>query len=558
MASGGNRDVPLPLPLGDCGTPGDHSIARLTRATRLGSATQGVLTAAALVSASLLLSRLLGLVRVGVFAGIYGTGAPFKEYNAAFRIPDILFTIVAGGALSSAFVPVFAGLLERRHEEEAWGVANTVLNSVLLTLLGLAGLAFILAPDLSRVLNPGFSPGQVTQTANLTRIMLVQPVLLGLGGMFAAMQNSYRRFLLPALAPLVYNLSIVLGAALLGPRFGVYAAAWAVVVGALLMFEIQIWGVAAESVRYRFGFNWRLPGARDVVRLMAPRLLGLSAFQIMQIVTFWLASSLNSTRNNAITYAFTLVMLPVGAVGTSLGLAVFPTLSRHAAVAQVREVERIVREGLRAVMFLALPATVGLILLRRPIVELLFGHGAWTAASTAATVYALAFYALAIPPLAAIEVCTRAFYAMKNTRTPVTIAVVAAATDVVLCIILFHAFGPLRAQGGLGLGTALAVWLQIVLLVLAIRGPLPGLIDRALARVLTAIALSTLVMGSSVYLGLWIVDQLIPGTGAGHALMETVITVAIGVVSYAFAAWALHVPEIKRFATLLARLRGGG
>ena len=488
-----------------------------------------------------------------MFAAIYGTGAGFKEYNAAFRIPDILFTIVAGGALSSAFVPVFAGLLERRQEEDAWRVANTILNTLLAVMSAAAIVGFVGAPALSRILNPGFTSDQVTQTANLTRIMLAQPVLLGVGGIFAAMQNSYRRFVLPALAPLVYNVSIILGAAIFGTRFGVYAAAWAVVIGALLMFEIQIWGVASESWRYRLGFDWKLGQARDVLRLMFPRMLGLASFQLMLIVTFWLASSLSSTRNTAITYAWTLVMFPVGAVGTALGMAVFPTISRHAAVAQTQQVERIVREGLRAVMFLAVPATAGLVMLRTPIIQLLFAHGAWTSGSTGATTYALAFYAFCVPPLAAIEVCARSFYALQNTRTPVVIAIAAAAVDAILCVTLFHLFGPLRAQGGLGLGTALAVWLQIVLLLFALQRLLPGLIDTDFRKAATAIFLATLVMSVCVFAARQIVGGIAPGGLTIRAFFECVLPVGVGAIVYAGLAYALRIPELDRVLGLAGR-----
>lgn len=529
-------------------------MARLERARSLGTSTQGVFTAASLVAASLLLSRILGLVRVSVFADLFGTRGPMAAYNAAFRVPDVLFTLVAGGALASAFIPVFAGLLERRREAEAWRVANTILNSLLVILVGSAVVAFILAPQITDVLVPGFSSAQKAETASLTRIMLVQPVLLGLGGLFAAMQNSYRRFLLPSIAPVLYNLAIVLGAVIFGQRFGVYAAAWAVVAGAVIMFEVQIWGVAAESRFFRPLIEWQLPEAREVLRLLGPRLVGLSAFQVMLLITTYLASSLTSAAFNAITYAWTLIMFPVGAVGSSVGIAVLPTLSRQSAAAQTQELASTIHRSVTGILFLALPASLGLILLRLPIISLLFAHGAWTATSTDATSFALVFYALAVAPLTMIEVVARAFYALKDTRTPVIIAVGATLLDAVLSIILIRLFSSSRGQGGLALATAIAVWLQVVLLLRALSRRIPGVVHREFWKAVRAIVVATAGMGICVFLLLTGMQAVLPGQGTLTSFVEVAGCLLVGVGAYLFLAQALHLPEVERVSGVLDRL----
>ena len=519
------------------------------------------MAAAALIAGSLILSRIIGLLRLVVFAWLFNTSSDLSAYNAAFRIPDTLFTIVAGGALSSAFIPVFAGLLEHRNEEEAWHVANTVLNTLFITLVGCSVLAFIFAPQLTEILVPGKGFAALRpETADLTRIMLVQPVLLGLGGLFAAMQNSYRRFVLPSLAPVLYNVTIVLGTLMFGRHFGVYAAAWSVVVGALIMFEIQIWGVAPEAWRYRLSIDWHLAGAREVLRLLGPRLIGLSSFQFMLIVTTVVASSLTAAGFNSIYYAWSLIMFPVGAVGSSVGTAVFPTLSRQSAVDQIGAVQRTVSQSLRAVLFLTLPATVGLILLRRPVVELLFAHGTWTAESTAATSFALAFYALAITPLALIEVVARTFYAFRDTRTPVVIAIGAALLDAVLSVTLIHLFPPSRGQGGLAIATAVAVWLQIIFLLRALPRYLPHTFDASATAAAAKIAVSTLVMGVCVYVGLKVLDSLAVGGPTAMAFTEVAGSLAVGVVSYLAASRVLGLSEGTRFteaAISLGRRRRG-
>lgn len=512
--------------------------------------------AAVLVAASLIASRVLGLLRVSIFAALFGTSSSMAAYNAAFRVPDLLFTIIAGGALSSAFIPVFAGLLERNRDSDAWRVANTVLNSLFLALIGFALLALVLAPEITRVLVPGFGPREQAETANLTRIMLIQPVLLGMGGLFAAMQNSYQRFLLPAVAPVLYNLAIVVGALVFGPRFGVYAAAWAVVAGALIMFEIQIWGVAGELWRYRPTIDWRLSETREVLGLLAPRLVGLSAFQFMLLVTTFLASGLTSAGFNAITYAWVLIMFPVGAVGSSVGTAVFPTLARQSAGLQTQAVARTLQDSVRGILFLALPATVGLIILRRPIIGLLFAHGQWTAASTDATAFALAFYALAVVPLTLIEVVARGFYALRNTRTPVLIAVFATLVDIVLSIILIRMFSKSRGQGGLALATAVAVWLQIWLLIRALRRQLPEFGGRGLAVGAGAIMAATAVMGGVLYLCLILLDTVAPGESTLDSGVKVVAGVSVAVGVYLVAAAGLHIEEVHRVRSIVGRVAG--
>ena len=348
-----------------------------------------------------------------------------------------------------------------------------MLNSLFVAMLGLAAIAFVFAPQITRLLYPG-PHINVAQTASLTRIMLVQPVLLGLGGLFAAMQNSYDRFVLPAVAPVVYNVVIILGAAIFGPYFGIEAAAWAVVVGAVIMFEIQIWGVVRESIRYRISFNWKLREAREVLKLMGPRLLGLSAFQLMLIVTFWLASFISNGATQ-ITYAWALIMFPVGAVGTAGG----GDFSHHVAAVVPSPESGTGANGsssLRAIVFLALPSMAGLILLRRPLLPCYSRTEAGPPSYTRATAFALLLCPRDRAP-ATIEVVARAFYALKNTKTPVIIAVVAAILDAILCVGLVAVFPRVQGTGALGLGTAIAVWVQVTLLVVALRRPLPGLLD---------------------------------------------------------------------------------
>jgi putative peptidoglycan lipid II flippase len=224
--------------------------------------------AALLLSVSFLLSRVLGVLRTVVIAGTFGDSRAIEAYFAAFRIPDTMFMLVSGGALASAFVPMFAGLLERDREDEAWEVANSVLTTVVVALAGLALIAFVFAPQLMDALVGEYPPGDRSLTINLTRIMLLQPIFLGLAAIMNSILQAYHRFTLTAIAPLFYNLSVIVGA-LLGRWFGVGALAWAVVAGGLLQVLVQLPGMSGDLRRYyRISLDWSSGASREVLRLL--------------------------------------------------------------------------------------------------------------------------------------------------------------------------------------------------------------------------------------------------------------------------------------------------
>jgi len=509
-------------------------------------------SAALLLSASFVLSRVLGLLRMSVIAGIFGNSASVQAYVAAFRIPDTMFTLVSGGALASAFVPMFAGLLEQGEEDEAWKVASTVLNTVSLALAILAAIAFVFAPQVMGLLVQGFTPAERGQTVDLTRIMLLQPIFLGASAIVTAMLQTYNRFVLTATAPLVYNLSVILAALLFGPSGGIGVLAWAVVAGALAQLVIQLPGLWPElSMRYRIVLDWASEGPREVLRLFGPRVVGLAAFQGMLLITLYLAAGLPQGMVGAINYAWTLMYAPVGALGTAAATAIFPTLSRRSAAEDVDAMRRTVNRTLRLILFLALPAAMGLIVLRRPIVNLLFNHGtAWTFMATEQTAFALLFFAMALPSLTIIEVLARVFYAMKDTRTPVRIAVVAVVLDAVLSILLVHLLPRASGQGGLAVATAVANTIQAVWLAVALDERMQGIGRRSLLLTLRDGAISSLVMGMLLYVTLDPLTAVLPQQGVGVLVIMT-IEVALGLVTFGGVAHLLGAPELLEVRSLL-------
>ncbi|MFN2225821.1 MAG: murein biosynthesis integral membrane protein MurJ, partial [Anaerolineae bacterium] len=289
------------------------------------SARVQIARAAGLVMALFVVSRALGLLREVVISHRFGTGGELDAYLAAFRLPDILFQIVAGGALASAFLPTFATLLAGDDDEGAWRLASAVINLVLILTAVLSVAAALAAPWLVRtVVAPGFPPARQDLTAGLMRLMLLTPTVFGVSGVVMGILNARQHFLLPALAPIVYNLGIIGGAVLLAPRLGVQGLALGVVVGALGHLLVQLPGLARHGLRYSPVLGLRDPGVHEVGRLMLPRVLGLAAVQVNFLVNTILASGLVAGSLAAINYAWLLMLLPQGVFAQSVATAAFP------------------------------------------------------------------------------------------------------------------------------------------------------------------------------------------------------------------------------------------
>jgi putative peptidoglycan lipid II flippase len=525
-------------------------------AATIGSRRVGRLASAAILfSVALLLSRFLGVVRQVAIADVFGDQGPINAYFAAFRIPDTMFTLVSGNALVAAFIPVLAGLLEGDRKREAWEVTSSVLNTVVIALAGMALFAFVFAPQLMDLL-VGYPAGQRALTVDLTRIMLLQPIFLGAAAVVSAVLQSYRRFLLMAIAPLVYNISVIVGA-LLGHRYGVTGLAWFVVLGAVGQFAIQLPGIASEvRNRFRFALLWDLPAAREVRQLFVPRVIGLGAFQAMLFITLYLASRLPSGMVGAINYAWLLIAFPVGALGTAVATATFAELSRLSATEQVNTMRRTINRSLRMVLLLAIPAAVGLMVLRRPIVNLLYHHGNFTSGDVELTTYALLFYAMAVAQLAVIEILPRAFYAMRDTRTPVRIAVVAVALDAALSIIFVRLFPRNSGQGGLALATALATSVQAIWLAVALDRELGGIGRSSLLATFRDALIASFAMGVTLYVLLTPLAAILPQAGIG-AFVTVAFEIAVGLAVVVTVLRYLGAPELWELRSYLPVSLGG-
>lgn len=503
--------------------------------------------AAALVMALFVLSRVLGLAREMLIGALFGTSAGYDAYLAAVRIPDILFTLIAGGALGSAFIPTFTGYFAREDPAGGWRLASTIVNLLVVALTAAAALAWLLAPVLvSAILAPGFSLDQQALTISLLRVMLAAPLFFGVSGVVMGALNARQHFLLPALAPSLLNLSLIAAAWLLASRMEVRALALGYVAGAVLHLGVQVPGLFLVGARYRPVLTLRDPGVLEVLRLMGPRVLGLAAVQINFLVNTNIASRLGEGAVSALNYAWLLMLLPQGVFAQAVGTAAFPTFATQAARGEREAMRATLAATLRAVFFLSLPAIVGLALLARPLVGLLFERGAFSASSTEAVAWALAFYALGLVGHAGLEIVARAFYALHDTATPVWVGLLAMGLNVALSLTLPGVFvlAGWPPFAGLALANSLATLVELMALLALVRRRMGGLEGWRMLIAFAKNGLAALAMGAAL-VG-W--QALLSGAGT---LVLGGGGVLLGVAVYMGGALALRAEEPRAVLRLI-------
>ncbi|KKM11011.1 membrane protein [Clostridiales bacterium PH28_bin88] len=433
-----------------------------------------VVKAAGLIMAAMFTSRILGYLRDVVIYARFGQNRITDAYNAAFSIPDFLYMLLVGGALSSAFIPTFSAYVATHREEEAWEVASIVFNVIMLLMLVGMAIGLIFTPQLVYLLVPGFDAESAGLTITLTRIMFAQVFFMALSGISMGILNSYKHFLTPAIGSVLYNLGIIVVGLILSPRYGIAGFSIGVVAGAAANIGVQLPTLLRRGLRYRLSFNVRHPGVVKIGRLMLPVLIGLSVIHFNVFVNQNLASTLSDGAVAALRTGQRLMMLPVGIFAIAVAVAVFPSLSGQAARGEMDQFRRSVSLGLRSVLFINLPAAAGLIALAVPVVRLLYEQGKFTSSATQATANALFFYSLGLFAYASIQLLNRVFYALQDTRTPVTAGIATIALNIALNYALIR---PME-QGGLALAYSVAGVFNMALLLYILRRKL-GSVDGA-------------------------------------------------------------------------------
>ena len=422
---------------------------------------QGVALSSLIVMGGFVASKAIGLVRQSIIARTFGAGEALDAYYAAFKLPDLLLTLIAGGAIATTFIPVFAGHLAQGNRARTWQLASAVLN-ILLAIMGIASIvAAVLAPWLvRRFVAPGFDPALQRMTADLLRIVLLSSVLFTASSLVMSVLQAHERFLLPALADFFYDVGIICGAVFLTPRMGVYGLAWGVVIGALLHLLIQVPGLVRLRARYVPTLRTRDQSLLKLGALMVPRVLILGMFQLVFLFTTSLASQLEQGSITAINMGWIMVQMPEVIFAMAIATAAFPAMSQLAARDDRPTLQATVVGVLRAILFLSLPSTVALWMLGRSYIAVLLIRGAFDARAADSVYWATAAFTAGLLGHSILEVAARVFYAHKNTLVPFWVALGATVLNTILCL----AFAPRLGSAGLALANSIAVTLQSTLL----------------------------------------------------------------------------------------------
>jgi putative peptidoglycan lipid II flippase len=502
-------------------------------------------------------SRILGVVREQVLAYYFGAGNAMDAYNVAYRFPNLLRDLFAEGAMSAAFVPTFSGELATRGKASAFRLGNYVTNALLL----ITGVAVVLGLLLTEPLVRAFAgayagvPGKLELTVLLTRIMLPFLTFVALAAAFMGMANALHHFFVPAVSPAMFNVgSIVCTVGLIAvmPRFGlppIASVAIGTLIGGFAQWAVQWPLMRREGFRYRPVLDWRDPGLRRVLLLMGPGTLGLAATQVNVFVNTILASSQGTGAVSWLNLTFRLMYLPIGLFGVSIATATTPAISRQLALGDRAAVRRTISDGLVLMMTLNVPATVGLIVLAEPIIRLMYQRGAFLPSDTVAAAAALRFYAVGLLGYSIVRIASPAFYALGQSRVPVTISFIAVLANAALNLALVQVMG----YRGLAFGTSIAALLNAMLLLTMLRRRLGGIEAPAILDALVRIAVAAALMGAAAAAADAFLGAQLPGGRLIVQIVRLGATIAIALGVLAAAAHVLRVPQFAGGVALISR-----
>lgn len=502
---------------------------------------------------AIVLGQLAGLIRSMLVASSF-PAYELDAFSAANRVSETLFNLIAAGALGSAFLPTFTGLLVTDNRKAAWKLASSLINLVTLVLMLAAALVSIFAPQIVRyLLAPGLSadPAQFQLTIDLLRIQSVSAILFGVGGLIVSILNAHQVFFVPQLTAAMYQLGLIFGAIVLRHWLGIYGLAWGVVIGSALFVLIQLPSLLKLKGEFSTSLGLRNSDVRQVIQLMGPRVFGAAIVQL----NFWVNTNLGSRMAEgsliSLSYGFMLMLMAQAAIAQSVAIAAMPTFSAQHALGKQDELRSSLASALRGMFLMAIPASLGLILLANPIVSMLYLRGEFNALTAEMTAWALIWYAAGLVGHSIMEVLTRAFFAQHDTKTPVIIGTVAMLLNVVFSIGFSRLFSTLgwMPHGGLALANSLATALEAAALFVVIRKRLGGIEGKHIAQGLAYASIAGL--GMSLALGLWI-----PLTGGMNRWLVGLGGVAMGGIVYLGISLALKVPEMQSIIQIVKRRLG--
>ncbi|MDD5415518.1 MAG: murein biosynthesis integral membrane protein MurJ [Candidatus Daviesbacteria bacterium] len=511
-----------------------------------------ILSAASIIMTTMILSKVLGLIRDRLLAHVF-LPEKIDIFWAAFRLPDLIFQIIILGALSVAFIPVFTEHLENKGKEDAFEMARAVLNVSLVIFIFTTILIYFFAqPIIASFIAPGFTASRQIQVVQLTRVILFGQVILVLGSFFIGISQSFQRFIIPSLSPVFYNFGIILGIVFLSKQMGIMGAAYGVVIGAFLHAAVQIPLVWSMGFRFKFPLKFFNPGVKEIMRLMSVRTIGLSAEQINETVGLALASVASVGSVTYLTFAQHLQVVPIGLFGATLAQAALPVLSSERARGRIEEFKITILTTLHQILFLTLPATAILIVIRIPVVRLVFGASQFNWEATVLTGATLAFLSIGLSAQAISLLLVRGFYALKDTKTPVIVSLAVVTVNIVLSL---YAIVILKFDvWSIGFANSVSAVLSAILLFGTLHFKVGKFNLKMVLIPLLKMLMATVVMGVSLYIPVKLLDAVIfDTTKTVNLLALTGISSLFALSIYVALVRFLKVRELDTYVELIKR-----
>lgn len=513
-----------------------------------------ILSAALIIMITYGASMILGILRERLLVAKFFAccRSSLDVYYAAFRLPDMVFQLVAIGALSAAFIPVFSDHLERK-DEDAYRFSSSVITYLFLFFLILAVIIGIFSRPLSQTITGSFSQSQIELMVKMTRVMLFAQILFLISNFLSAIIQSHQRFLIPALSPVVYNLGVILAILFLTPFWGIWTPVFGVILGAVLHLLIQIPLALKLGFSYIPTLNRKITGVREVFRLMLPRTLALAVYQIEETVAVFLATSLSPGSLTMFYLAQRLMNFPVRLFGTPIGQAALPTLSSQKAKGNLADFQKTLLASLNQILYLALPAMAIILILRVPLVRLAYGTKSFPWQATILTAKTVGIFSLAIFSQAMIQLLVRSFYALHNTKTPFFVGGFSVILNVSLAIFLTFKLG--WGILGLAAATSISSLAHAFLLFGFLAKEIPDLVKKDIIYNWLKMAIATFFTAVFLWLPMRLLDKLILDTSLTiNLLILTIVASLVGFFVYLLFSLILKIPEVFVFTKLIRRL----
>lgn len=507
--------------------------------------------AALILAATSFVSYLLGLFRDRTFAYKFGASSELDAYNAAFIIPDFFFNLLVAGAISAAFIPVFSEYINKSKQKQAWRIANSILNLATFVLIVAAIIIFFTIPYLIKVVAPGFNPETQKLAVNITRVLLLSSIIFGASNTFGSILVSLKKFTAYAISPALYNLGIILGTIFLSDYLGMLGTALGVVLGALLHLSVRLIGVFSSGFKYKPVADISHPGVRQIIKLMIPKTVGMITEQTYLWTYTVIGSTLTAGSIAIFNFSRNLQSLPVSLIGIALATAVFPTLAEKASLKKQEEFIWHFSKIFRLILFLGIPASIGMFLLKNQISQLLLGTGKFGPEDIKITAFALGFFCLGITAESLIHLLARSFYAFQNTITPVIIAIAC----IIINIIFSIWFSKFLGVAGLTLAFSSAYIIQMIILIILLKRKLIKIDGATILKSLFKISLATILMGFVVYEVLIFTGPRISPNSFIGLVIQTGMALILGLIAYFGSVIILKCKEFKIIKTLLFKNR---